>query len=1355
MSARHFPVGAPVHSAEAAGIRALVSALPSSCAVWSNIELASGRPGQTFEHDAVVIAPHAVFTVELKSWGGRIEGNRDRWTLADGARRQAPIGLIQHKARVLKGRLVAAHPDLDRVWVQGLVFLTPADADPRITSDYEELVTTRRDIVRAITDPGWMRHPPLISSRQRQLIARVLNDGRPPQQDDRAGDFQRLSRLPSTDEPCEIWLAKSLVDDARRILHVYRADGNDKAERKRRKNLALREATLHNRLLGAPNVLRYLSCQTTREDPERILLIFEDTTPFSPLSTWLSQQSPDREERLELLCQVTRALAWVHERKLVHRRLCPANILVRSPDDMRLCGFELARDLRGSAATLVGTALGRLDTLYAAPEVVQRSAATEKADLFSLGVILYELLADKPLFTSVDQLLRPFEVPEVDAPTGIRALLADLLQVDPDDRPADAAEVLQRLRAALVTVEAPREPGVGDLLLDRYALEEQIGRGATAITWRVRDTQLNQPIVLKVASAAHAALLNAEARVLKQVSHPHLVRLYDIHPGDPTVLSMQWIDGVTAGLWAGAGDPLSPDDFLHVARGLVGATRAVHEAGWLHRDIKPENILLEESTPPRPWLLDLGLVAPIRTEGDLAVGTVHYKDPLVYAEGRWSPSNDQYALCLVLYELLTGLHPFGSAAPDGGSEPVIDAEAFPDSWEPEKTTEVAALLRTALSPEREGRPTSLGALLDGLEKILVAPQVPLVAPTPAPAREMLPADVSADTLVEHLELNTRVAGALRRLGITRVDQLGGIDERRADRLPNVGAKTLRSLRQLKAEARARFGEVSVAPAPVASPFFAPLVGDERPLSTLGGAVTAHVRRQLEGQGIYTIGELCAESLSVLQAIPRVGGKKLERIRGALTRMAGGGGCPDSLPGYRDALAQESGVSLPVLAAIFGLDGENARSPAAAAKHLGVTRQRVSQVSDLSGLRKDGSVGSCLVRAAQELTPPVGFVPLEALGQSLGSLLGGTDAPGWARFAAVLLDPTGHVRDAVDRRLAVIPPWTEAQVVAVAAEIDRLTAEEAWPLDRLAARIWDGLVDEVGHHLARIEVDSVTLLTALLPLTSSRVSGDHVHESPVSAAQALEIAPGLVPPQGTADEIRSVLEQALGPLVPSGLTDALSAVGWQQDGELWIDPQRVVIARRPDAVQLDATVPRQRTDGDHPPVVDALAASIDRGGVRVVALPPATHHVVGPQISRWLAAQVGADRVGEIELDRVLVTALRDSGLWELVPFTEGQPDADWSWAHHELGAALDAAMASARPGRITVLRAPSLLGPLGMMHWLSGFYERARGGRFGLIVLAMPGGIYDNRVRLNERYNLPYTPDMAAVFLEAPAGADA
>ena len=120
----------------------------------------------------------------------------------------------------------------------------------------------------------------------------------------------------------------------------------------------------------------------------------------------------------------------------------------------------------------------------------------------------------------------------------------------------------------------------------------------------------------------------------------------------------------------------------------------------------------------------------------------------------------------------------------------------------------------------------------------------------------------------------------------------------------------------------------------------------------------------------------------------------------------------------------------------------------------------------------------------------------------------------------------------------------------------------------------------------------------------------------------------------------------------------------------------------------------------------------------------------------------------VHVDRVVLQAIKDGGYWDYVPYQEKAETQDWSWLHAIVEAALDQAVAGCQRGEVTVLGDPALLGTMGLMRWLSGFYEKARGGRYGLIVLAIPGGVHDNRVRLNERYNLPYTPDMAAVYLE-------
>lgn len=1377
MTARHVPIGTPVHDAEARGIQALVRALPDNYWVFSNLDLASDRRGQTFDHDAIVLAPHAVFTVELKSWGGRISGNRDRWTLSDGTVVPSPLPLILAKARILKGKLQSRRRDLGGVWVQGLVFLSAPDAAPHITRDFEDLVVTQDKIRRVMIEPEWLGHPAPITPTQRSMIDGLLRDGQPARPRNQLEDFRLVQRLAAEDRPYEAWLAeRTSLTTERKVLHAYSIVGDSEAERDRLRAHALREATLHTKVRGGPDILRYDTYFVTRDDPQRIVLQFEDTTPLQPMDAWTKDKNPGLTARLTVAARLARALAWVHEKSLVHRRLSPEAVLVSAEDqpaEVRLCAFELARDLTGTIATVTSPSLDP-SFRYSAPEALRTGEVTPRSDLFSLGATLVELLTGRALFASVDEVLRPFVVPplhlgERPVPRPIADLIHELLAPDPAARPDRASSVAERLERAVRehAQPAPRtELAPGAVLRNTYELIERLGRGATATTWKARQLQTDHTVVLKIADPEHAHYLQEEGRVLAAVHHPNLVRFHNVEPFDGgNLLVLEYVDGVTATLWAGAGDPLDPARFLGVARGLLQALAALHRAGWLHRDVKPDNVMLAEADAA-PKLLDLGLAGRPPLREDLAVGSIRYKDPLVYVQNEWTAANDLFSATLVLYELLTGTHPFGGGAPEPGQTPTIQPEEFPDGYAADVVTRLSAWFTRALSPDADQRPRDAAAAIRELEQAIggavAAPTArPTEAHAPRPPSELLPATATLETKLASLAISTRAEGALSRLGLTVVADLVGFDVASARGLPNVGSKTIRELAALVAAVGERWPDQAPTTRAPTERFYPALADDARPLDTLGRDLTQALKATLIARGVYTIGDLASMPPIAFAQLPSVGPAKLAALRSALRRLSGREALPETLDELDAALAAEVGESgWKALSLVLGLHDGQTRSQSEVATALGVSRQRVSQVLDLDLLRAEASWARHLVNVLCDAMPPVGFATIEVAAAALVARLPATSprlsATGYARLAGLLLLPDARATDGAELRWIVRPPWAEAQLVELQQKLGAMAQWPPLPRAQAEIRLWDAAPAEVQRALVRWGSDAGQLLDRLLELDEhvlpDRVGG--LYTPPVELSAALQVLrPSLRAVLDTATLLAEASAAYRGVAVsdePGQVDLAIERAGYRRVDGNWVDARRIDEAGHTAAPRVDATIPTQRASATHrPPVVAALAAQADRGGFRVVALAPAAHHLLARRLEAWLGDTLGADRVQLVAVDRLVIDALKAADLWKFVPYFENRPDPDWRMFHGQVAAALDAAVAEARPGRVTVLGQPSLLGPLGLMDWLSGFYERARGGKHGLVVLAVPGGIHEDRVRLNEKYNLPYTPDMAAVYLEA------
>src|SRR5262245_1096923 len=174
------------------------------------------------------------------------------------------------------------------------------------------------------------------------------------------------------------------------------------------------------------------------------------------LRTLLAEQGPLPPERGVRICaQIADALEAAHERGLVHRDVKPANILIGRNDHAYLSDFGLIRRSEVSTAiTKTGQFMGTID--YVAPEQIKGEAVDGRADVYSLGCVLYECLTREPPFrreTEVATLYAHLEDPPpapsatvTTVPKSLDEVVAKAMAKAPDDRYASAAELATAVR---------------------------------------------------------------------------------------------------------------------------------------------------------------------------------------------------------------------------------------------------------------------------------------------------------------------------------------------------------------------------------------------------------------------------------------------------------------------------------------------------------------------------------------------------------------------------------------------------------------------------------------------------------------------------------------------------------------------------------------------------------------------------------------------------------------------------------------------------------------------------------------------------------------------------------------------
>ena len=206
-----------------------------------------------------------------------------------------------------------------------------------------------------------------------------------------------------------------------------------------------------------------------------------------------------------------------------------------------------------------------------------------------------------------------------------------------------------------------------NILLSRFRLREKIGQGGMGQVWLVWDKELEIQIASKILNPQlmsdphRVQLLKNECRNTRLLIHPNIVRVFDFHRSENLAfISMEYVDGQNLKDYRRQRGQISTSQIIKLIKPIVNALGYAHKMGLVHRDVKAGNILVDRQQAPR--LSDFG-IAGIFKSGHHALqitsgGSLFCMSPQQLDNRRPSPSDDIYALGVLLYQLLTGYPPF-------------------------------------------------------------------------------------------------------------------------------------------------------------------------------------------------------------------------------------------------------------------------------------------------------------------------------------------------------------------------------------------------------------------------------------------------------------------------------------------------------------------------------------------------------------------------------------------------------------------------------------------------------------------------------------------------------------------------
>lgn len=589
----------------------------------------------------------------------------------------------------------------------------------------------RQAIVEAAEEPGWSLE------RCAQLAAALPAHGTL----GRVNQYQILSRLSQND----LWvnyLAYDLVMERPVMLKEVFIAGGVTSGADLERHEVLREAKLTMQLQDE-HIAR-IEQVVPRDDS--VFVVSEWIEGAESLREYLDRQpGPLPLETVRRICRdLCLALEHAHSKGITHRNMRPENVLLGVEGTVKVTNFGLAK--KADVATRSTFDLRQMlrENPYAAPEfrlgAEGHHQVDQRVDVYALGVLLYEMLT-KRLPSHLDE--RYWEPPSKlrpDIGPALDEITAKALRFDPSQRFSTVAALRARLERLDTTGQYLENA-------NRYVERQLVKRTRNSLIYAARDLKLARPVCLKkvlldanLTSEQRRAQLDRlfdEARLVSQLTHPHIVSVFDYFvEDDDGFIVMEWLEGKTLRELLNEQGPLPPELVRQIGIQIGESLQYAHDQDITHRDIKPENIIFHQG---QVTILDFGLASLTNATAEdvqKTAGTARYMAPeQLSGIGKVDQRADIFSLGVLLYELLTHKYPYEASlilARYAGTD--VPEPMYPSELNLDCPASFDRVIAKAIRVQHDERYAGMSELLADLEGTsddmeVVPLQLPLTTPS--------------------------------------------------------------------------------------------------------------------------------------------------------------------------------------------------------------------------------------------------------------------------------------------------------------------------------------------------------------------------------------------------------------------------------------------------------------------------------------------------------------------------------------------------------------------------------------------------------------------------------------------------